>query len=205
LLLFDDASGAGPVRVLLGLRPPPSPDVAADPPPDELEPPDDPPPRVTAVPLPPPLGPDERGVAFCPSSDALYASPLLKPSRCRGANSRVDRSPKLMDGDDAAPVDGELNDEPPPPLLTPPLEPTVLPPPPLPRSTAPPLLGAPPPLARSTAPDAGPPPPPVSGFCAKAGAAASATPATTIPRPYLRDFMCAPIADSATDLPRMGP
>ena len=71
LLLFDDASGAGPVRVRVVLRPPLSTDGAADPALDELEPEDDPPPRVTAVPLPPPLGPDERGVPFCPSSDAL--------------------------------------------------------------------------------------------------------------------------------------
>jgi hypothetical protein len=75
-LLFDEASGAGPVRVLVVLRPPLSLEVAADPPLDELDPLDDPPPRVTAVPLllPPPdelEPPDERGVAFCPSSDAL--------------------------------------------------------------------------------------------------------------------------------------
>ena len=72
---------------------------------------DSPPPRDTAPPLePPPLGPDERGVACWPSSYAkLLAKPApAKPARCSGANSRTPRSPALMDGDDTALADGEL-------------------------------------------------------------------------------------------------
>jgi hypothetical protein len=91
-------------------------------------------------------------------------------------------------------ADDEPKSDPPP--LTDPLDPALLlapPPPPDPRSTAPPLLGAPPPLARSTAPAACPPPPPASGFWANAGAAASVSAATTIPRPKLKRFMCAPV------------
>ena len=109
LALFDGAPAAsadGAVRVLPGARLTPlSPDPARVPPlPDA-----DPPPRVTAPPpLLPPLGPDERGVAFCPLSSAANPLAPLKPARCCGAFSRIPRSPKLIDGDDDAPADGEL-------------------------------------------------------------------------------------------------
>ncbi len=212
LALFEPAfiSGAGAVRVLLGVRaplsldpdrvPPPDADDPLDDPPDE--PPDEPPPRVTALPPPlPPLGPEERGAAPCPSS--LYDMPLLKPARCCGANSRTARSPKLMDGEDAAPADGELEVLELPLLLTDPPSPdpadeTAPPPPPPPRSTAPPELAAPPPVDRSAAPACAPPL--SDGFCAKAGAARVS--ASTTPRPRLKGFIR---PDCATDLPHMGP
>jgi hypothetical protein len=200
-------SGAGPVRVLpverapgLSLDPEPDPARGLDPddePPPLPEPDDVPPPRETALPLlPPPLGPDDRGVALWPSSE--YDIPLLKPSRCRGANSR-ELDP--IDGDEIALADGELKLAPPPPLeidppeTDPPPELATLPPPPLepplPRSTAPPLLDAPPPVDRSAAPADEP----LSDgrACPNAGVVASVKLATTIPSLILKAFICAPL------------
>ena len=206
LLTVVLASGE-PVRVLEGVRPePPSLEPAsARVPAAPDDPLDEPVPRETAPPLlPPPLGPDERDAAFWPSS--LYAVALSrKPPRCCGANSRTARSPKLMDGDVAAPAEGELKPlllVPPPLLVTtlpPPLETAPPPPPPPPRSTAPPELElALLPAARSAAP-------PSAGFCANAGPAASVRLAITIPSLDGKDFICAPGPNSATDLPLVGP
>jgi len=194
-------SGAGPVRVLPGVRAPelsldpdPDPDPARVP--DDDPPLDESPPRVTAVPLPPPLEPEERGVALWPSSE--YELPLLKPARCCGAASRAE--PKLIDGDETALADGELEAEPPLLLDPPPSELAVLAllaPPPLPRSTAPPLLDAPPPLDRSAAPPA----PLSDGLdCANAGAVASVKLATTIPTLRLKAFIGAPLYSPTEDL-----
>jgi hypothetical protein len=63
-----------------------------------------PPPRVTALPLPPPpLGPDERGVARCPSSSThAAAEPVAMPRRDfarRRARAHRGRRCALADGE----------------------------------------------------------------------------------------------------------
>jgi hypothetical protein len=139
-----------------------------------------------------PLG-DGRGVACCPSDDALCEGALrndeddelsLKFTRCSGADARKLRSPTPIDGDDTADTDGDID----PPLL---LEPLLLEPPLLAMLPPPP----PPPLL-----DAAPPPPPDepprsalpapgSGRCASAGPAVNRSTARKLPSLTLESFI----------------